>query len=106
MVSLGLLLSVATNVKAETFATLPNQGGGKIVLTDEPCIKNGRNYDKLNRSYFYTSSGVTGEGCWGFEGETIIVAWDDSDKVRRYPAENFTLAPKYQNNRNRGRGSM
>ena len=35
LVSLGLLLSVATVAKAETIATQPNQAGGKIVLTEE-----------------------------------------------------------------------
>lgn len=100
LVSLGLLLSVSTAVKAETFATLPNQGGGKIVLTDERCVVNGRHYDKLNRAYFYTSSGTSGEGCWTTEGETIVVVWENDDKVRRYPMENFTLGPKYKNNNN------
>ena len=105
LVSLGLLLSVSTAVKAETFATLPNQGGGKIVLTDERCVVNGRHYEKLNRSYFYTSSGTSGEGCWTTEGEVIVVVWENDDKVRRYPMENFTLGPKYKNN-SKGRSTL
>ena len=102
-VMLGLLVSLSalTSVKADTFATLPNQGGGKIVITDERCVVNGKHYDKLNRAYFYTSSGTSGEGCWTTEGEVIVIVWEADDKVRRYPMENFTLGPKYKNNSNR-----
>jgi hypothetical protein len=97
---------VSTAVKADTFATLPNQGGGKIVITDERCVVNGRHYEKLNRAYFYTSSGTSGEGCWTTEGEVIVIVWESDDKVRRYPMENFTLAPKYKNNSRNNRGSL
>ena len=38
-------------VKAETVATQPNQAGGKIVLTDDPCKHNGRTFENLTRAY-------------------------------------------------------
>lgn len=96
-VSLVLCLSVLTNAKADTFATQPNNAGGKIVLTDEVCSHNGKTYDKLNRAYNYTTAGYTGEGCWFMEDETIVVMWTDSNQKMRYPAANFTLSPKYKN---------
>lgn len=105
LVSLLLCLS-AHAVNADTFATLPNQAGGKIVITDERCFMYGKHYEKFNRAYNYGSSGNTSEGCWTFEGETVLVVWENDDKVRRYPAENFTLAPKYKNNSSGRRGSM
>lgn len=92
----GLLL-LSSIARADTFATLPNESGGKIVLTDEACKdNNGRVYEKLRRAYNYGASGTTGEGCWTLEDETILVYWLDSDRKMRYPAGNFTLAPKYK----------
>jgi len=84
---------------AGAIATMPNEGGGKIVLTDEVCKNDGKTYSKLNRAYNYTTSGHSSEGCFYVEDETVVVIWDTSVGVRRmrYPAENFTLI-----NRKRG----
>ena len=99
---LGVLLC-ASYAHAGTFATMPNQANGKIVLTDEACVHNGKNYSNLNRAYNYGSAGYTQEGCWSVEDETIVVYWIDSDKKMRYPIQNFTLAPAYKKgNSNRG----
>lgn len=72
-------------------ASMPNQAGGKIVLTDESCIHNGKRYEGLYKSYFYTPSGVTGDGCWRLDDETVVVVWIDSNTTRRYPVQNFDL---------------
>jgi hypothetical protein len=90
------LLSVVTVARAETVATQPNQAGGKIVLTDGACIHKGKNYDALNRAYNYGSVGYTSEGCWGIEGETVIVYWIDTDQKMRYPITAFTMNPNYK----------
>ena len=79
----------------ETIATLPNQGGGKIVLTNEPCKVGDKNYLNLNRVYNYGSTGQTMEGCFKVEDETVVVVWVDGTTFR-YPAENFTIRKKYQ----------
>lgn len=99
---LSLLCLNAHVVNADTFATLPNKAGGKIVLTDEPCVMYNKHYDKLKRAYNYGTTGYSTEGCWGIEGETITMVWHNDDKIMRYPMENFTLGPKYKT----GRGSM
>ncbi len=72
-------------------ASMPNQAGGKIVLTDEACRHQGKTYDNLRRAYFYTTEGVTGNGCWALEDETILVVWKDSGTTRRYPVVNFDI---------------
>jgi hypothetical protein len=94
-----LLLFVPTLTFAGAIATMPNEGGGKIVLTDEVCKIDSKTYNKLNRAYNYTTSGHSSEGCFYVEDETVVVIWDTSAGVRRmrYPAENFTLI-----NRKRG----
>ncbi len=92
---LGLLLCAGV-AHAETFATLPNESGGKIVLTDETCKHNDKVYDKLNRAYNYGASGNTGEGCWAVEDETILVYWIDTNRKMRYPIANFTMNPNWK----------
>jgi hypothetical protein len=104
LVSLGLLLSVAIAVKAETIATQPNQAGGKIVLTDEACVHNGKHYEKINRAYNYGSAGYTSEGCWSIEDETVIVYWIDTDKKMRYPITAFTMNPNYSKKKGNSNG--
>lgn len=94
MVSLLSLLSVHAN--ADTIASMPNQGGGKIVLTNEVCKHNKKTYPDLNRAYNYTSEGYTGEGCFYVEDESVVIIWGQNGSVakRRYPAENFTIIKK------------
>lgn len=90
---LTVLLFVPTLAFAGAIATMPNQAGGKIVLTDETCRHNGKVYEKLNRAYNYSIQGHTTEGCFFVEDETVVVIWDDGTATprMRYPAENFTL---------------
>jgi hypothetical protein len=88
-----LALFIPTFAQAGAIATMPNEGGGKIVLTDEVCKNGGKTYNKLNRAYNYTTSGHGSEGCFYIEDETVVVIWDTATGVRqmRYPAENFTI---------------
>jgi hypothetical protein len=82
---------------ADAIATMPNEGGGKIVLTDEVCKLDGKTYNKLNRAYNYTTAGYNSEGCFYVEDETVVVIWNiGSGKQMRYPAENFTMVRKKQ----------
>ena len=95
---LGCLLFVPILASAASIATMPNEGGGKIVLTDDICKVDGKVYNKLNRAYNYTTSGHSSEGCFYVEDETVVVIWNSSIGVRtmRYPLENFTLINKKQ----------
>lgn len=97
--ALALVLTASiSSVQAAAIATMPNQAGGKIVLTDEPCVHQGKKYDGLNRVYNYGTVGYTTEGCYAVEDETVVVIWNDgsANSKMRYPAENFTLIKKKQ----------
>jgi len=96
---LAALLFVPMLAQAEAIATMPNEGGGKIVLTDEVCKNGGKTYSALSRAYNYTTSGHSSEGCFFIEDETVVVIWDTAAGVRRmrYPAENFTIIKKKSN---------
>jgi uncharacterized protein YxeA len=92
-----LLLSfLSVHASAETIASMPNQGGGKIVLTSQVCKHDGKVYNKLNRAYNYTTEGYNSEGCFYIEDETVVIIWNQPNGVKqmRYPAENFTLVKK------------
>jgi hypothetical protein len=95
---LGCLLFVPILASAASIATMPNEGGGKIVLTDDVCKYEGKTFNKLNRAYNYTTSGHSSEGCFYVEDETVVVIWNTSlgSRTMRYPLENFTLVNRKQ----------
>ena len=106
LVSLGLLLSVTTAVKAEMVAWLGNQAGGRIVITDEVCVDpvTKERYDALRRAYNYGSAGGTSEGCFHIEDDSVVIVWVNTNgrSKSRYPLENFTLNPKYKKGNSNG----
>jgi O-glycosyl hydrolase len=99
----AFLMAFITWTYAATIATMPNEGGGKIVLTDEVCKHSGTTYSKLNRAYNYTTSGHGSEGCYFVEDETVVVIWDTPSGARRmrYPIENFDV-PKQRRGKSYG----
>jgi hypothetical protein len=96
-----LLLCLSAHASAETIATLSNKAGGKIVLTDQPCIHNGVKHEKLNFVYNYGTTGYSSEGCWGIQGDVVSVVWFDSEGTMRYPLSNFIINPNYSKSKNR-----
>jgi hypothetical protein len=92
----GTLFAVSSSAHSAVIASMPNQAGGKIVLTDEACVHKGRNFPNLYKSYFYTNSGLSGDGCWTIEdgSETITVIWIDTGDTKRYPIVNFDIRRK------------
>jgi len=85
---------------AEAIASMDNQSGGKIVLTNETCTRNGKVYSDLFRAYAYNGTGTNVEGCFFIEDETVLIAWLNPDNPNgagtrsRYKLENFTLRQK------------
>ncbi len=92
IITLAMSYGVA---QAEAIATMPNEGGGFIVLTDNQCKHDGKVYKGLNRVYSYTSSGYSADGCYGLEDDTVAVVWYTGGvEKRRYPLSSFTLITK------------
>lgn len=92
-----LVIQFTPNAKADAIASMPNKGGGKIVLTNEVCEMNGKTYSKLYRAYNYTSEGYGSEGCFALEDETVVIVWklqNNKAQQMRYPVENFELKSK------------
>lgn len=84
------LTIAATVAHAEPFADAPNQGGGKIVLLTNTC--DGK--PQMSRAFFYIKDGITEDGCWRFDFETIVVEWEKQGR-RRYQISDFRLLNQY-----------
>jgi hypothetical protein len=82
------LVSAITNVNAKAIASMPNEAGGAIVITDEDCIVKGKKYDLLKKIYFYTPDGTTGSGCFYFMDGLIHAIWEDNTE-KKYPVKSF-----------------
>jgi hypothetical protein len=90
-----VLIGFIQEVKAAAVATMPNEGGGQVVLTDEPCKHEGKVYSQLNRVYTYTARGYTVEGCYAVEDDTVVAIWHTTNAEKmRYPISAFTLIKK------------
>lgn len=98
VVFVAVYLAFPPKAFAESIATMPNKGGGKIVLTNEICKMEGKTYSSLNRAYNYTSEGYSSEGCYALEDDTVIIVWNLNGKAQRmrYAADDFTLVKRRQ----------
>ena len=98
VVFVAVYLAFPPKAFAESIATMPNKGGGKIVLTNDTCNMEGKSYPNLNRAYNYTSEGYSSEGCYTLEDETVIIVWNLNGKAQkmRYAVDDFTLVKRKQ----------
>ena len=90
MKKLLIALCFIGSVHAKEVAWMPNQGSGKIVLTDEVCkdYKTGKTYSGLLRMFSYLSDGYTIEGCYYFSDSLVNGIWINGDE-RKYEINNF-----------------
>ena len=75
----ALLLSII-------FATLPNESGGKIVLTDLQAACS----DGQLVAIAYAPSGTTFKGCWTYADGLVFIKYEDGD-MRTHEIGAFTL---------------
>lgn len=94
MKKLLIALCFIGSVQAKDIAWMPNQAGGRVVLTDEICKDGkGKTYQGLNRMFLYSETGLTLDGCFYIRGDVVDAVWDDGVKMR-YPTSNFRLFEK------------
>ena len=82
--------------------SLPNKGGGEIVITDRDCIVKGTNYSPLKSAFSHTNE-MYMDGCWYLEDGMVKIIWDmrGNPERRAYRIEDFNLKNRDSNN-NRG----
>jgi hypothetical protein len=82
--TIGALLAVlALNVQAKPIMYTNNTGGGRIVLTDQPCKTN---VGKV--AYATHPKSSTQLGCWLSDDVAIHIQWDGSE-LRSYEYEGW-----------------
>ena len=91
-----LAAALSTLASAQTIAVGPNNGGGEIVLTGQPCTNMLLTPDARNKSravYSYTASGLTISGCYFVkEGTEVHVLWHEgANAINVYPLKNFAV---------------
>ena len=84
-------LVLSCSVQANNFAEADNIGGGKIIITTDVCSKD----SSMSKAYNYTKEGLTEDGCWKYDSDTVIVQWDVTGR-RRYPIFYFSLLNEYR----------
>ena len=90
-----LMLLGTPTAYAELVAFMPNQSGGRIVITNEVCTgADGKKYDNMYRLFTYNPTGTTVEGCFMFEGDTIRAYWPEAKQEARYELKNFKMYAK------------
>jgi hypothetical protein len=100
-----LAATLTTAAQADTFAVGGVKGDrkGRTVLTTEPCEFKADSFQQgvnkallgnMRRAFYYTSDGMTNEGCWRHDAGTIVLVWPTENIMRRWPIANFKLAER------------
>lgn len=91
LAKLALIMALGpwTTVHAAPIMYLTNNANGKIVLTDESCIRGASG--KL--AYSTMPQGSTLIGCWTNDDIGIHILWDGTD-LRSYDYTNWILIKK------------
>lgn len=83
---IALLAALSFSAAADTVATLPNQGGGQIRLTDEACTLPGQ---RGFLAYSFVMNETPLLGCWVPIDDQVLMVYSDGD-ARMYPASEFS----------------
>jgi hypothetical protein len=85
----SLTLCFSTRVIADVLAHTTNNVGGKIVITDNKCVKaSGR------VAYSTNPSGETIFGCWVNDSSFIHILWNGATNPNSYPYTGWETANK------------
>lgn len=72
---------------------VPNEGGGAMVITDEPCVVEGENFENLRRAFSFVRTGESIEGCWVKIADDVVrILWimpDGEVRPMNYPVSAF-----------------
>ena len=101
----ALAASLTMTAHADTFAISGVKGDrkGRTILTTSPCeLKldalalgtTKANLAGMRRAFYYTSDGLTAEGCWRHDAGTVLLAWPAERILRRWPIKNFDVSER------------
>lgn len=79
---------IATDAKAEAFASMPNIVGGVIVLTNDQLPACG---DSAYIAYSTSPTNTTLYGCWYADKINVHIIWANTNRVRSYRISDFAV---------------
>lgn len=77
---------------AESLAWMPNNAGGKIILTDDACEIKALQGTNTRKIVSFSKEGKLITGCWAFfkyDENQIIVYWRDATDTQNYWIKDF-----------------
>lgn len=86
----AMLAVTTTGASAESIAWMRNNSGGHIVLTNEPCVVNGKSIENARMIVTYSEDGET-EGCWSLyrrNKDIIRAVW----KIEGFPEKMYNVS--------------
>ena len=103
-VFLAAVIFMSSTVYADTVATMLNNSGGKIVLTDKDCQSDSRQF----MAYTTSNSVSTQFGCWFSDDSMVHITWESTGAFKSYALEDWNvnaevakrLKKKYPSNKN------
>jgi len=95
MFAFAVVIHFTTDARAAVIASADNNDGGKMVLTDEPCVIGGKTFSDAWQAYSFNSSGLVLPGCFNIslDGSSVKVIWADGDEIV-YSTKSFTPTRK------------
>lgn len=90
--ALACAVLTQTAVAQDVTFSIPNGGGGEIVITARPCIVDGENYVALREAYSHSPGAPVLRGCWGMMDGDVHINWINPDGTtdhRVYAVRNF-----------------
>lgn len=90
LIALGLVAVglIATDSRAADIATTPNETGGRIVLTDMPCLD--KRLPPSLHVYSYAPNGAQIQGCYYVSATAVHILWTATRDYRIMGLELFT----------------
>lgn len=89
------LALVAATAQANPFAEAENMAGGKMTILTDVC----KDKPGQSRAYYYAKDGLTEDGCWRYDGDTIVIEWETTGR-KRYPIAVFKLLNQFSKFKN------
>ena len=89
------LALVASTAQANPFAEAENMAGGKMTILTDAC----KDKPGQSRAYYYARDGLTEDGCWRYDGDTIVIEWETTGR-KRYPIAVFKLLNQFSKFKN------
>lgn len=81
---LVVLLFLTSSAHAERWFEMPNEAGGKIILTETKCTKGEGKFVIAT-----TPSGTNIHGCWYYFTDMVHIAWENG-KSSSFSPNDFT----------------